>query len=52
MKEFDRRVVPQSGMENLQVTETVSHALREIIEFEKARSVLFSQWGFCKSFYL
>jgi len=46
MKDFHRRVVPTAGLDKVIVTEDLARSLKEIVQFEKARSVLFGQWGF------
>jgi SpoVK/Ycf46/Vps4 family AAA+-type ATPase len=46
MKDFHRRVLPTSGLDKVVVEEKLMKTLREIVQFEKARSVLFGQWGF------
>ncbi|KAG7375856.1 hypothetical protein PHYPSEUDO_014971 [Phytophthora pseudosyringae] len=46
MKTFDHRVVPTSGLDELIVEDTVKDKLRRIVQFEKARSVIYGQWGF------
>uniref|UniRef100_M4C0F6 AAA+ ATPase domain-containing protein n=1 Tax=Hyaloperonospora arabidopsidis (strain Emoy2) TaxID=559515 RepID=M4C0F6_HYAAE len=46
MKTFDHRVVPTSGLDELIVDESVKEKLRRIVHFEKARSVIYGQWGF------
>ncbi|CAI5736416.1 unnamed protein product [Hyaloperonospora brassicae] len=46
MKTFDHRVVPTSGLDELIVDEPVKEKLRRIVHFEKARSVIYGQWGF------
>ncbi|CAI5705672.1 hypothetical protein KXD40_000820 [Peronospora effusa] len=46
MKTFDHRVVPTSGLDELIVEESVKEKLRQIVQFEKARSVIYGQWGF------
>jgi SpoVK/Ycf46/Vps4 family AAA+-type ATPase len=48
MKEFDRRVVPSCGLDEVIVDDDLAKSLRELVEFEKARSVMFGQWGFGK----
>lgn len=48
MKDFHRRVVPVGGLDEVVVEEKLMKQLREIVQFEKARSVLFGQWGFGK----
>ncbi|CAH0482292.1 unnamed protein product [Peronospora belbahrii] len=46
MKTFDHRVVPTSGLDELIVEESVKEKLRQVVQFEKARSVIYGQWGF------
>lgn len=46
MKTFDHRVVPTSGLDTLIVEENVKEKLLKIVQFEKARSVIYGQWGF------
>ncbi|POM58519.1 AAA family ATPase [Phytophthora palmivora] len=46
MKTFDHRVVPTSGLDELIVEDSVKDKLRQIVQFEKARSVIYGQWGF------
>ena len=40
MKDFDRRVVPVAGLDEVIVEESVMKQLREIVQFEKARYCL------------
>ena len=37
MKDFDRRVVPVAGLDEVIVEEPVMKQLREVVQFEKAR---------------
>ncbi|DAZ96137.1 TPA: hypothetical protein N0F65_008716 [Lagenidium giganteum] len=46
MKTFDHRVVPTSGLDKLIVEEATKKKLLSIVQFEKARSVIYGQWGF------
>lgn len=46
MVDFDRRVVPTRGIEDIIADDAVVKQLQEIINFEKARQVLFGQWGY------
>ena len=48
LQDFDRRVVPDCGLDEVIVEESIMRQLREIVQFEKARAVLFGQWGFAK----
>ena len=47
-QDFDRRVVPEAGLDEVIVEDKIMKQLREIVQFEKARSVLFGQWGFAR----
>lgn len=46
MKTFDHRVVPTHGLDQLIVEEAVKDRLKRVVAFEKARSVIYGQWGF------
>ncbi|CAK4675475.1 hypothetical protein LEN26_006393 [Aphanomyces euteiches] len=46
MKTFDHRVVPTSGLDSLIVDESVKTILAEVVQFEKARNVIYGQWNF------
>ena len=46
MVEFNERVVPQAGLNELVVGENVLEQLREMVSLEKARGILFGSWGF------
>lgn len=37
MKDFDRRVIPTSGLDKVIVTDELMKSLQEIVQFEKAR---------------
>ena len=39
MKDFDRRVVPDAGLDEVVVEESVMKQLKQIVQFEKARYV-------------
>ena len=39
-------MLPTSGLDKMVVEDKLMKTLREIVQFEKARSVLFGQWGF------
>ena len=47
--DFDRRVVPTVGVESMVLDSTVKESLSHIVQYSKAQSVLFGQWGFDKS---
>ena len=46
--DFDRRVVPTVGVESMVLDSTVKESLSHIVQYSKAQSVLFGQWGFDK----
>jgi hypothetical protein len=46
MMEFDERVVPQSGLDELIASDDVKNNLQEMVSLEKARGILFGSWGF------
>eukprot|EP00041_Stephanoeca_diplocostata_P038019 m.1469259 g.1469259 ORF g.1469259 m.1469259 type:complete len:1133 (-) comp25141_c0_seq3:2-3400(-) len=46
MHSFNDRVVPTGGLDELILADKLAADLREIIALEKARGILFGQWGF------
>jgi len=46
MADFEERVVPKSGLEEIIVSDIVKEKLKAIVDIEKARGVLFGRWGF------
>jgi len=48
MIDFHHRIVPTRGLESLVLKKEQLETLKEVIAFEKARQILFSQWGFDK----
>jgi len=46
MMEFDERVVPRNGLEELIASDDVKKELQEMVSLEKARGILFGSWGF------
>ncbi|GLE02341.1 hypothetical protein PINS_up018267 [Pythium insidiosum] len=46
MKTFDHRVVPTAGLDTLIADDGVKRQLQQVVQFEKARSVIYGQWGF------
>ncbi|RQM21141.1 hypothetical protein B5M09_002439 [Aphanomyces astaci] len=46
MKTFDHRVVPTTGLDALIVADAVRATLAEVVQFEKARNVIYGQWNF------
>ncbi|KJE90794.1 hypothetical protein CAOG_02039 [Capsaspora owczarzaki ATCC 30864] len=49
MVDFDRRVVPTRGLEDIVLSNDVRKRVGDIIAFEKARQVLISEWGFSEA---
>jgi len=48
LHDFERRHVPLQGLDEVVVDQELKTNLYEIVNYEKARSVLFGQWGFSK----
>jgi hypothetical protein len=48
MIEFDRRIVPTRGLDDVVVNGSLKSSLSDIVNFGKAQSILFGQWGFYK----
>jgi SpoVK/Ycf46/Vps4 family AAA+-type ATPase len=46
MKMFSQRVVPKAGLSELVLSEKLRQSLEDIVRLEKARSVLYGDWGF------
>lgn len=46
MVEFDERVLPRAGLDELIASDTIKEQLKQIISLEKARGILFGSWGF------
>ena len=46
MTDFDQRVLPQAGLDDFIGSNAVCDKLQSMIRLEKARGVLFGQWGF------
>eukprot|EP01117_Protostelium_nocturnum_P002988 TRINITY_DN13919_c0_g1_i1.p1 TRINITY_DN13919_c0_g1~~TRINITY_DN13919_c0_g1_i1.p1 ORF type:complete len:1057 (+),score=459.92 TRINITY_DN13919_c0_g1_i1:75-3245(+) len=46
MINFEHRVVPTRGLESLVLAKTKVALLQSIVDYEKARQILFGQWGF------
>lgn len=46
MVDFDRRVVPTRALDEIIVDPKIYKQLQHIIQMEKARQVLYSEWGF------
>lgn len=46
MMEFDERVVPRAGLDELIASNSVKKELEEMVILEKARGILFGSWGF------
>jgi len=48
MSQFDRGIVPQRGLEDVELPSFIKDKLRQIVSYSKAQQVLFGQWGFEK----
>jgi SpoVK/Ycf46/Vps4 family AAA+-type ATPase len=48
LEDFDRRVVPTCGLESMVLAPAIKESLSSIVQYTKAQSVLFGQWGFEK----
>jgi len=48
MSQFDRGIVPQRGLEEVELPASVKDKLRQMVSYSKAQAVLFGQWGFEK----
>jgi len=46
--DFDRRVIPSCGVDSMVLEDSVKESLSHIVQYSKAQSVLFGQWGFDK----
>ena len=46
MMEFDERVIPTAGLDELIASDAVKKELEEMVSLEKARGILFGSWGF------
>ncbi|CAB9508486.1 Transitional endoplasmic reticulum ATPase [Seminavis robusta] len=46
MVDFNERVVPRGGISDLVVADSVMEKVHEIVNLEKARAILFGNWGF------
>jgi len=45
LEDFDRRVVPTCGLESMVLAPAIKELLARIVQYTKAQSVLFEQWG-------
>jgi hypothetical protein len=48
MVDFDRRIVPTRGLDVVILSSELKESLQNIVDFGKAQSILFGQWGFDK----
>ncbi|PRP75013.1 hypothetical protein PROFUN_07406 [Planoprotostelium fungivorum] len=48
MIDFEHRVVPTQGLESLVLSKAKLEQLQSVVEYEKARQILYGQWGFDK----
>jgi len=46
MVDFDRRIIPTRGLEDVILEQNIMEQLMEIVNFGKAQAILFGQWGF------
>lgn len=46
MVDFDRRIIPTRGLDSVILPEEIKSSLQDIVNFGKAQSILFGQWGF------
>lgn len=46
MLEFERRVIPKHGLDELVFSNELKKKLSEIVNHEKARKILYAHWGF------
>lgn len=46
MVEFNERVIPRAGLDELIATDAILDQLNQMISLEKARGILFGSWGF------
>jgi len=46
MRSFDRRIIPKSGLDSLVCNDALLKRLQSVVDFEKSKTVLYSQWGF------
>ena len=46
MKDFDRRVVPHSGLDEVIAEDSILRQLWEIVQFEKARFVIMTMYSY------
>jgi SpoVK/Ycf46/Vps4 family AAA+-type ATPase len=46
--DFDRRIIPTRGLDMVILSDSLKSNLQDIVNFGKAQSILFGQWGFNK----
>merc|ERR1712054_601671 len=46
MRSFDRRIIPKAGLDSLVCNDGLLQKLQNVVNFEKSKTVLYSQWGF------
>lgn len=51
MVDFERRIVPSRGIENITASPEIIQKLERIIQMEKARQILFSEWGYSEKMF-
>ena len=48
MSNFDRGIVPQRGLEEVELPAAIKDKLKQMVNYSKAQAILFGQWGFEK----
>ena len=51
MVDFDRRLIPTRGIEQMILDGKTQQKMKRIVAMEKSRQVLFSEWGYCDKTY-
>ena len=46
MSSFDRGIVPQRGLEEVELPAAIKDKLKQMVNYSKAQAILFGQWGF------
>ncbi|KAL0484135.1 AAA family ATPase [Acrasis kona] len=47
--EFDRRIIPKRSLNDLVLDEDLLKRLKDVIEYDKVKNVLYGRWGFADS---
>ncbi|EFC45794.1 predicted protein [Naegleria gruberi] len=51
MGEFEKKIIPKRGLPDLILSESLKNQVKEVIQFEKSRKILFNLWGFDSSLF-